>query len=215
MSFKIKTLLFYEPKNDKDGNEIYTNFYPLKNGIIIQEEKWLNTEAYYQAMKFRGESLRHLEYSNLIKEADTPMKTKMLGHQKKHHYGSKWKVNKKTNIILIHDMIDKYSDLKPRANWDIMRIYVMIIAVTAKFIQYPELYKQITSLPDNIYLVEHTKRDKIWADGGDGGTGKIGLNYLGKILTALSFILKHGSCETMNPILKEKVNISLETLRME
>ena len=32
MSFKIKTLLFYEPKNDKDGNEIYTNFYPLKNG---------------------------------------------------------------------------------------------------------------------------------------------------------------------------------------
>ena len=61
MPSKIKSLLFYEPKNDKNGNEIYTNFYPLKNGIIIQGEKWLNTEAYYQAMKFRGESQRHLD----------------------------------------------------------------------------------------------------------------------------------------------------------
>ena len=213
MSFKIKSLLFYEPKNDKDGNEIYTNFYPLKNGIIIQGEKWLNTEAYYQAMKFRGESQRHLDYSNLIKEADTPMKTKMLGHQKKHHYGGKWMVNKKTNTNLIHTMIDNYRDLKPRANWDVIRIYVMIIAVYAKFTQYPTLYEQITKLPDNIYLVEHTKRDKIWADGGDGGDGTIGLNYLGKILTALSFILKHGSCARMNPVLKEKIIIDLDSLK--
>lgn len=33
-------------------------------------------------MEFRGESQTHLDYSKLIKEADTQMKTKMLGHQK-------------------------------------------------------------------------------------------------------------------------------------
>lgn len=135
------------------------------------------------------------------------MKTKMLGHQKKHHYGGKWKVNNKTNSALVHDIIDKYRDIKIRENWDTLRLFVMTIAVYAKFTQYPELYKYITSLPDNIYLVEHTKRDKIWADGGDGGDGTIGKNYLGKILTALSFCLKHGSCDTMDPILKEKIKL--------
>lgn len=72
-------------------------------------------------------------------------------------------VNKKTNTNLIHTMIDNYMDLNPRANWGVIRIYVMTIAVYAKFTQYPTLYEQITKLPDNIYLIEHTKRDKIWA----------------------------------------------------
>ena len=32
MSFKIKSLLFYEPKNDKDGNDIYYSVSDAGNG---------------------------------------------------------------------------------------------------------------------------------------------------------------------------------------
>lgn len=52
-------------------------------------------------MKFRGSDAtpRMIEYSNIIKEADSPMKTKMLGSQKKNlSFGKKWKINKKRII---------------------------------------------------------------------------------------------------------------------
>ena len=206
----LNIILFYDPKEKNRG--LYSNFYPLSKGLVINGEKWLNSEAYFQAMKFRGPeaSARQIEYSNLIRDADTPMKTMMLGNQKKKFgYASKWILNKKIDTRFVNDIIDEYKDVQSRQDWAIARIIIMVKAVSEKFTQYQDLKDVLTNLPDNTYLVEHTARDQIWGDGGDGGDGTIGANYLGKILTALSFVLKYGSCELIDPILKEKIQIRI------
>lgn len=112
-------------------------------------------------------------------------------------FGSKWKLNKKTDHRLVNDLIE-YKDVALRSDWNMTSIAVMINGLYHKFTQYPELYELITKVPYNTYFVEHTKRDKIWADGGDKGTGEIGQNKLGKILTALSLSLKHKNCKDIN-----------------
>lgn len=207
----MKVLLFYDTKG-KYGP--LTNFYILKNGINIEDENFMTTEHYYQTMKFRynGETdkltTRLYEYSNLIKNADTPMKTKVLGHQKRHgRFGNDWVLNKNSDRRLLYSVLDEYSDLCMNPEWNKVGILVMIDALYAKFTQYPELRKLLTELQDDTYIVEHTTRDKIWGDGGDGGSGEIGQNRLGKILTALSFCLKYGNCDKMSQELKDKLYI--------
>lgn len=66
-------------------------------------------------------------------------------------------------------------------DWEKNKINVMLVALRAKFTQHTDLKKILLDTGDRM-LVEHTKIDKIWADGGDGGTGKIGKNLLGKCL---------------------------------
>jgi predicted NAD-dependent protein-ADP-ribosyltransferase YbiA (DUF1768 family) len=205
----LNYVFFYE-KTDKD-TWIYSNFYTDKKKLEINGEFWYNTEQYFQAMKFRGVGAtdRMIEYSNVIKEADSPTKIFMLGRQKKRYgYASKWVVNKKTYVITVNDVIEKYKDVKMRIDWgSSVSLAVMINAVYHKFTQYPKLNNSIKKLQDNTLLVEHTKRDKIWADGGDCGTGKVGTNYLGKILTALSYVLKNGECGGMLPELHRRIKI--------
>ncbi len=204
----IETRYFYKQKG-RFGP--LTNFYKLKKGLDINGEHFIDTEQYYQVMKFRGPNAtpRMLEYANLIKLADSPMKTKMLGSQKKNlRFGSKWKLNKQTDDRLVNDLVDEYKDVKYRSDWNVAGLAVMLSGLYHKYTQYPELYQLLTQVPDNIYFVEHTTRDKIWGDGGDFGTGTVGQNRLGKILTALSFCLKHGNCDSIPPALKEKIKIA-------
>lgn len=78
-----------------------------------------------------------------------------------------------------------------------------------KFTQYPDLHQLLTHVPDNTYFVENTTGDKIWADGGDFGTGAVGQNRPVKLLTALSFCLKYGYCDKMFPALKDKIKMTL------
>jgi predicted NAD-dependent protein-ADP-ribosyltransferase YbiA (DUF1768 family) len=203
----LRIIHFYE-STGKYGP--FTNFYKIKEPLLINGEEFIDTEQYYQVMKFRGlnASERMLEYSNLIKEADSPMKTKMLGHQKKNmRFGTRWKVNKKTDDRLVNDMIEEYKDVRYRSDWNVAGVAVMLNGLYHKFTQFPNLKKLLTDIQDNTYIVEHTTRDKIWADGGDGGTGKVGQNRLGKLLTALSFVIKHGDCEKMLPELKKRIKI--------
>lgn len=82
----------------------------------------------------------------------------------------------------------------------------MTKVLIAKF-SLPGLKDKLTSIPDDAVLVEHTSRDSIWADGGDGGTGTHGKNYLGKILTALSHVLKYGNCDKMSSEMKKKIRV--------
>jgi predicted NAD-dependent protein-ADP-ribosyltransferase YbiA (DUF1768 family) len=201
---QLNYILFYDLKG-KYG--IFSNFFTHKNGIDIDGEKWTNSEKYFQAMKFRGKdaTLRMIEYSNLIKEADSPAKVAMLGRQKKNmRFGKKWKLNKKTDERLVNDLVDEYIGLKMRSDWNEVRVNVMIRVIIHKFQQYPEI---IDEIPDNTYIVENTTRDKVWGDGGDGGTGEKGTNYLGKIITTILYILKHDSCDSMSDELKKKVKI--------
>jgi N-glycosidase YbiA len=67
-----------------------------------------------------------------------------------------------------------------RCDWEQVKDDVMRKAVTAKFTQHPALRELLLSTGTS-WLVEHTKNDTYWADGGDG-TGK---NMLGRILMEL------------------------------
>ncbi len=67
-----------------------------------------------------------------------------------------------------------------RTDWEKVKDNIMMIALKAKFNQHPNL-KKILINTGNAILVEHTKNDSYWGDGGDG-TGK---NMLGKSLMIL------------------------------
>ncbi len=64
-----------------------------------------------------------------------------------------------------------------RADWEQIKDEVMLRALRAKFEQHPGLTRVLLST-GNALLVEHTHKDRYWADGGDGS----GLNRLGTLL---------------------------------
>lgn len=72
-----------------------------------------------------------------------------------------------------------------REDWEEVKDYIMHKAVEAKFTQYDDLKKLLLSTGDS-EIIEHTKNDKYWADGGDGS----GQNKLGKILMQIRTSLK-------------------------
>jgi ribA/ribD-fused uncharacterized protein len=67
--------------------------------------------------------------------------------------------------------------LPRRDDWDDIRDEKMYDVVLAKFTQHPNLQKILLDSGD-LKLVEHTKIDSYWADGGDGS----GKNILGVVL---------------------------------
>ena len=67
-----------------------------------------------------------------------------------------------------------------REDWDDIRDDKMRKALSAKFLQHHELKRKLLKTGDAI-LIEHTKNDHYWADGGDG----TGLNKLGTFLMEL------------------------------
>lgn len=199
----IEYILFYETSGHYG---FCSNFF--KSPITIDNIMYDNVEQYFQSAKFKGPkaSKRSLEYANLIAMADSPSKVKMLGTQKKNlHFGKIWKLNKKDDRI-VNDLIDEYKDVTMRKDWEKAKLIAMIEGLIAKF-KNNTLASKLKSIPDNALLVEHTRRDSIWADGGDGGSGKIGTNYLGKMLTVISHTLKYGDCSRMSEELKIKVRI--------
>jgi len=64
-----------------------------------------------------------------------------------------------------------------RADWDRVKDDIMLEALRAKFTQHEGLKSKLLATRD-ARLVEHTKNDRYWADGGDG-TGR---NRLGELL---------------------------------
>ena len=62
-------------------------------------------------------------------------------------------------------------------DWEEVKVDVMYQVVLAKFTQHLGLRDLLLATGDAI-LIEHTRQDSFWADGGDG-TGE---NWLGKIL---------------------------------
>ena len=62
-----------------------------------------------------------------------------------------------------------------RPDWEEVKDKVMLQALRMKFIQNPEIAKELLATGDAI-LIEHTRNDDYWADGGDGsGKNKLGL----------------------------------------
>ncbi|ELY4120764.1 NADAR family protein, partial [Cronobacter sakazakii] len=71
-----------------------------------------------------------------------------------------------------------------REDWELIKDDVIRFAVLKKFSQNDEA-KNILLSTGGAELIEHTKNDRYWADGGDG-TGK---NMLGKILMETRSVL--------------------------
>ena len=67
-----------------------------------------------------------------------------------------------------------------RADWERVKDEVMRRAVLAKFTQHAELRDALLATGDAM-LVEHTRNDSYWGDGGDGR----GRNMLGQILVSV------------------------------
>lgn len=64
-----------------------------------------------------------------------------------------------------------------RQDWDDVRDSIMLRALQAKFSQHADL-KEILLSTAGAELVEHTRNDRYWGDGGDG----TGCNMLGRLL---------------------------------
>lgn len=75
-----------------------------------------------------------------------------------------------------------------RADWERVKNEVMRRAVLAKFTQHAELRDTLLETGDAM-LVEHTRNDSYWGDGGDGR----GRNMLGQILVSIREELRRGS----------------------
>ena len=175
----MSVIHFYDPKEEFG---FCSNFYKLSRGLLIDGEMWRDTEAYFQAMKFRGSNATpsSLSYSNIIRAADSPMKVKLLGNQRMPRgYQTSWVVNKRTDRRLLSEVIEEYKDLEIDPRWNENRLVVMRRAVFAKFDMYPELATKLLATPADTQFVEHTSRDSFWGDGGNGS----GANHLGRIIT--------------------------------
>lgn len=85
-----------------------------------------------------------------IKEMDSPMKAANEGRNKK-------------NLIV--------------SDWESIKDDIMHKGLLCKFCQHPKLRKMLI-LTGTKTLIEHTRNDRYWADGGDGS----GKNMLGKLL---------------------------------
>lgn len=67
-----------------------------------------------------------------------------------------------------------------RADWEAVKNDIMYEALVCKFESHEELMNILVSTGDAV-IVEHTKNDSYWGDGGDGS----GKNMLGKLLMKL------------------------------
>lgn len=80
--------------------------------------------------------------------------------------------------------IGRDRSLPLRQDWETVKIDIMRQALQAKIIQHADVRETLLSTK-SLPIIEHTKNDSYWADGGDG----TGLNMLGKLLMEIrSFI---------------------------
>lgn len=177
-----KQIKFYD---HKDPYYEFSNFYGILQDpsfqLTIDEQSWTSTEHYYQAMKFMGPNAtdQSIQYAQLIRTTDTPGKVFMLGRQKiRKDFASIWK-HSKQNTQTINNLVQTSLDQKisVRSDWDLVKDHIMKQANEAKYTQNEKL-RLILLSTQNALLIEHTKRDNYWGDGGDG----TGLNRLGQIL---------------------------------
>lgn len=144
-----------------------SNFW--KAPILLDGREWRTTEHYFQAKKFTG-TPRAEEYSELVASQSTPGMAAVLARQQVKERKYQWQKK-------LFEIVNSYPDVSMRPDWEEIKEEVMYTAVMAKFTQHPKLRAQLLETGDKL-LVEHTKRDSYWGDGGDGS----GKNRLGAIL---------------------------------
>lgn len=107
---------------------------------------------------FQANKFEDLAIRNKIKIIDSPMKAAKEGRNTK-------------NIL--------------RADWLEIKDNIMFQGLLSKFLQHHNLKEELLNT-GNAQLVEHTKNDSYWGDGGDGN----GLNKLGFLLMRVRKIIR-------------------------
>ena len=94
---------------------------------------------------------------------------------------------RRANSPMLAARLGRDRSQKLRPDWESVKIEVMRTALRAKFTQHAELRELLLSTGD-AKLVEHTRNDAFWGDGGDGS----GKNWLGRLLMRLRAELSDG-----------------------
>lgn len=113
---------------------------------------------------FQAQKFAGMDYEEVIRLANSPMIAARLGRSRSHPI---------------------------RRDWEIVKDGVMRQVLRAKFTQHPELKTLLLSTGE-AELVEHTRNDAYWGDGGDGS----GRSRLGQLLMELRAALRS---ESINP----------------
>ncbi len=77
-----------------------------------------------------------------------------------------------------------------RSDWETVKDDVMRVALYAKFTQHSDLTEELLAT-GTAEIVEHTRNDSYWGDGGDGS----GKNMLGKLLMEIRDRIRHERSE--------------------
>lgn len=170
----MTTIKFYK---QKEPFYEFSNFYASK--FELDGKKWSTTENYFQATKFDNE-----EYKEIIRKASTPAKAFYLGGQKIRTLYDSWLIDPVNDRRKVNDMMNKYSKVKIRPDWNMVRDNVMEKCLLAKFTQ-NETLKALLLSTKNAEIVENSPRDAYW---GIGKNGK-GTNMLGKLLMKIRGII--------------------------
>lgn len=152
---------------------IFSNF-PMRD-IVIDGRTWRSSEIYFQAKKFEG-----TEHEDLIAAAADSQTAADMGRERTRPLRTDW------DQPLPTDTGEWAENEKLRFLWTrhvgqdrpmLVKDYIMFVAVRAKFTQHED-YREVLVGTKDAHIVEHTKIDKYWADGGD----LTGVNMLGKLL---------------------------------
>jgi ribA/ribD-fused uncharacterized protein len=81
-----------------------------------------------------------------------------------------------------------------RKDWESVKVDLMRRAVLAKFTQHADL-QQLLLATGEAKIVEHTRRDSYWGDGGDGS----GRNMLGRILMEVRDAIARSAAARQEP----------------
>lgn len=171
-------ILFY--RRDRSDWGFCSHFYPAP--IEVDGQWWRTAEHFYQAQKSFDP-----EYVLAIRTAVTPGHAKRLAASpdlpRRISARSWFRKNQK----------------KPRPDWLEVKVEIMRIADTAKFLQHPDLAARLLASGD-AEIVEDSRTDAFWGTGADGARQ----NWAGRVLMEVRELLRerraaatanHGLCD--------------------
>lgn len=190
--------LYFNSRHQKNG--WLSNTLALDPPMVIDGKEWKRVDQFYEATRY-GDP----EYAEVIRTVGGPVRLHALIHRKKLTGKEGSAPLSKEDPRPLNDIIDEYAHVQEREDWEEVRIPVLVQGVVTKFLSNPLLLEQLEKVPDNTYIVFHTLHDDFLGDGGDRGIGYKGENWLGRVLTALSWVIKHGTCDDMPKEIRDRV----------
>ncbi len=180
-----------------------SNYWVRQDGrplFCMNGKEYRSSEHAYQSIKFvyEGASLDTLEYSEVIRNSETPNDSKLLG-------GQKCKGGYQTRM---NELIKQYRNRAVvNPNWDRIKIAVMRDVITQKFIQ--DLHCQrvlVSTVGRSVY--EDSPYDSFWGIGKQG-TGE---NWLGRLLVELRSTLPQNILSEPEIVLQSTTSVMSQNI---